>query len=77
MKLTPEGDALWEKTWVEMGRASILCGIGEDGGYYIFGETDSYGAGDRDFFLLKITEDGAQDWYRTYGRSKREWPMGC
>ncbi|MFX1412177.1 MAG: PQQ-binding-like beta-propeller repeat protein, partial [Promethearchaeota archaeon] len=50
--------------------------LADDGGYYVFGETDSYGAGDRDFFLLKITADGAEDWFKTYGRGRREWPYG-
>ncbi len=77
MKLTLEGDVLWERTWGGDGyEQAWSVSLAEDGGYYIFGETDSYGAGDRDFFLLKITKDGAEDWYRTYGRSHREWPFG-
>jgi dipeptidyl aminopeptidase/acylaminoacyl peptidase len=77
MKLTLEGDVLWERTWggdaYEQAWSVVLA---EDGGYYVFGETDSYGAGDRDFFLLKMTEDGSDDWFRTYGRARREWPYG-
>ena len=77
MKLTLDGDVLWEKTWGGDGYEQAWSVTpAEDGGYYIFGETDSYGAGDRDCFLLKITEDGAEEWYRTYGREKREWPYG-
>lgn len=77
MELTLEGDVLWEQTWGGDGyeQAMSVAPVG-DGGYYIFGETDSYGAGDRDFFLLKTSEDGAEDWFRTYGRSRREWPFG-
>jgi outer membrane protein assembly factor BamB len=48
----------------------------EDGGYFIFGETDSYGAGNRDFFLLKIAQDGTEEWFKTYGGTGREWPYG-
>jgi Tol biopolymer transport system component len=77
MKLTLDGDVLWERTWggggYEQADSVVLAG---DGGYYIFGETDSYGAGDRDFFLLKITKDGAEEWFETYGRTRREWPYG-
>jgi dipeptidyl aminopeptidase/acylaminoacyl peptidase len=77
IKLTLEGDVLWEQTWGGDGYEQAMSVVlAEDGGYYIFGETDSYGAGDRDFFLLKITEDGEEDWYRTYGKSRREWPYG-
>jgi len=77
MKLTLDGDVLWEQTWggdgYEQADSVVLAG---DGGYYIFGETDSFGAGDRDFFLLKITEDGTEEWFKTYGGARREWPYG-
>ena len=77
MKLTLDGDVLWEQTWggdgYEQAWSVVLA---EDGDYYIFGETDSYGAGDRDFFLLKIDKDGTEDWFQTYGRARREWPYG-
>ncbi len=77
MKLTLDGEVLWERTWggdgYEQARSVELT---EDGGYYIFGETDSYGAGDRDFFLLKISEDGTEEWFKTYGGARREWPFG-
>jgi len=77
MKLTLNGDVLWEKTWggdgYEQAWSVVLAG---DGGYFIFGETDSYGSGDRDFFLLKISEDGTEEWFQTYGKERREWPYG-
>jgi len=77
MKLTLEGDVLWERTWGGEGyeQAWSVTPAG-DGGYYICGETDSHGAGGRDFFLVKITEHGTDDWFRTYGRARREWPYG-
>jgi outer membrane protein assembly factor BamB len=77
VKLTLDGDVIWERTWggdgYEQAVSVVLAG---DGGYYIFGETDSYGAGNRDFFLLKITTDGAEEWFKTYGGARREWPYG-
>jgi hypothetical protein len=77
MKLTLEGDVLWERTWGGDGYEQAHgVAQAEDGGYYIFGETDSYGAGGRDFFLLKVDQNGAEDWYSTYGREHREWPYG-
>jgi hypothetical protein len=76
-KLTLEGDELWEQTWGGDGYEQALSVAPvEDGGYFIFGETDSYGAGNRDFFLLKITENGSEEWFQTYGRVHREWPYG-
>jgi hypothetical protein len=77
IKLTLNGDVLWEQTWGGDGyEQAWAVALAEEGGYYIFGETDSYGAGGRDFFLLKIDADGNEDWYRTYGGSRREWPYG-
>jgi hypothetical protein len=77
MKLTLDGDLLWERTWggdgYEQAESVALAG---DGGYHIFGETDSHGVGDRDFFLLKIAKDGAEEWFKTYGGTGREWPFG-
>ena len=77
MKLTLAGDVLWEHTWGGDGyEQATAVELAEDGGFYIFGETSSHGAGDRDFFLLKLTADGSADWFRTYGRARREWPYG-
>jgi Tol biopolymer transport system component len=77
MKLTLEGDVLWERTWGGDGyEQAISIAFAGDGGAYVFGETDSYGSGNRDFFLLKTTEDGSEDWFKTYGGSGREWPFG-
>jgi hypothetical protein len=77
MKLTLEGDLLWERTWGGDGyEQAFSVALADDGDYYVFGETDSYGAGDRDFFLLRIAEDGSEEWFKTYGRARREWPYG-
>ncbi|OGN95910.1 MAG: hypothetical protein A2Z77_04115 [Chloroflexi bacterium RBG_13_51_36] len=77
MEFNLDGDVLWELTWGGGGyeQAFSVTPAG-DGGYYVFGETDSYGAGDRDLLLLKITADGTEDWFQTYGGENREWPYG-
>jgi len=77
VKLTLAGEVLWERTWGgDKYEQAWSVTQADDGGYYIFGETDSYGAGDRDFFLLKITADGTEAWYRTYAGERREWTYG-
>ncbi len=38
-----------------------------DGGYVVAGETTSYGAGDKDIFVLKIDVNGIEQWTKTYG----------
>ncbi len=77
MQLSPEGETIWEETWGGDGYEQAWAVTpAADGGYLIFGETDSYGAGDRDFFLLKTDPTGSEEWFRTYGGPLREWPFG-
>jgi len=77
MSFTLDGDVLWETTWGGSGyEQAWAVAPAPDGGYFVFGETDSYGAGDRDFFLLKMSSDGTPVWHRTYGAARREWPYG-
>ena len=72
-----DGATVWERTWGGSGYEQAW-GItpAPDGGYYVLGETDSRGAGNRDFFLLKMSAEGEELWTRTYGTSAREWPFG-
>lgn len=77
MELTLDGEVLWERNWGGDGYEQAWAAeTSEDGGYYVFGETDSYGAGGRDFMLLKVTSEGSEEWLKTYGGEHREWPFG-
>jgi len=72
-----DGRLGWERTWGGDGyEQAWAVARAPDGGFFVFGETDSYGAGNRDFFLLKIDANGAEIWFRTYGTPAREWPFG-
>lgn len=57
-----------ERTWggpdVEEGDE---VAVAPDGSVYVAGTTLSFGAGDRDAFLLKFAPDGSLAWQRTYG----------
>ena len=44
-----------------------------DGGYLVAGYTRSFGAGDRDVWLLKLNSDGTVAWQKTYGGSGDDW----
>ncbi len=72
-----DGTTVWERTWGGSGYEQAW-GItpAPDGSYFVLGETDSRGAGNRDFFLLKMNAEGEELWTRTYGTSAREWPFG-
>jgi hypothetical protein len=48
----------------EEGRAVALA---PDGGYYIFGTTESFGAGQEDFYLVRTDNQGVELWAKTYG----------
>ena len=40
-----------------------------DGGYIVAGQTKSFGAGNEDFWVLKLNSDGSVAWQKTYGGS--------
>jgi len=59
MKLYHDGTINWQKTYggIDQDRAFSLQQIPE-GGYVIAGETMSYGAGEYDFWILKLDSNG-------------------
>lgn len=68
LKLEPGGAVEWQKTYGESGYdppQSIQQTT--DGGYIVAGETDSFGAGEEDFLVLKLRPDGTVEWQKTYG----------
>jgi hypothetical protein len=62
------GNQIWERTY---GGSQYDSGIDllqtSDGGFLLLGWTYSYGAGQRDFYLIKTDSLGNQQWQRTYG----------
>ena len=74
VKLNPEGSIDWQKVYGGIGQdkaASIEQT--SDLGFIIAGETNSFGAGFRDIWLLKLNPDGTIDWQKTYGGINHEW----
>jgi hypothetical protein len=59
---------MWSRTYGGTGddKARSLV-VTSDGGYAIAGFTDSFGAGDRDFWLVKTDACGNMQWNKTYG----------
>ena len=43
-----------------------------DGGYALAGITNSYGAGDDDFYVVKIDDEGEVIWTRTFGEESND-----
>ncbi len=65
-----EGDSLWSMVYggVEYDAANSITAT-NDGGYIISGNTESFGAGDLDWYVIKTDADGDTQWTRTYGWS--------
>jgi hypothetical protein len=62
------GDTLWTKRLIGEGHEGVAS-VQEiyDGCYIIAGWTESYGVGNRDFYVIKMNEDGDTLWTKTYG----------
>jgi len=68
VKLDAKGNLQWTKTiggknW-DVGRSLIQT---SDGGYAIAGETNSFGAGDYDVYVVKLDAKGNLQWTKTIG----------
>jgi len=68
VKLDSTYSVEWEKTIGGLGDEfsySVVCA--DDGGYVVGAVTDSFGAGENDFWALKLDADGNLVWQYTYG----------
>jgi predicted secreted protein len=68
VKTGADGVAYWAKTYggTSDEHAYVVVQT-SDGGYALAGYTDSFGAGNRDFYLVKTDADGNMEWSKTYG----------
>lgn len=68
LKVDGNGDTIWTRkyggdAWDFFYQAVAL----NDGGFALFGQTYSYGAGEGDYYLVRIDAAGDTIWTRTYG----------
>ncbi len=68
VRIDEQGDVLWTQTYggPEYEYVHSIQAT-DDGGYIVFAYTISYGAGSRDFYLMKVNQSGDSLWARTYG----------
>ncbi|MCB1060419.1 MAG: T9SS type A sorting domain-containing protein [Calditrichaeota bacterium] len=68
VKTSANGDSLWSRTYGGSGDEFFeSAALTSDGGVILAGMTDSYGAGGRDFWIVKTNENGDSLWSRTFG----------
>jgi hypothetical protein len=74
LKLTSSGDIEWQRTYGgSTSDNAYSVQQTSDGGYIVAGETESFGAGNDDIWVLKLSSTGTIDWQRTYGGSGDDW----
>jgi hypothetical protein len=68
IKTDTNGTLLWKKTFGGSGW-DVGCSVQQtsDGGYIIAGNTDSFGAGGDDVYLIKTDSAGTLTWQKTFG----------
>lgn len=74
LKYNTNGTLLWNTTWggpdYDVARGIGALSTGES---IVCGNTESYGAGHNDFFLLKIDTNGILIWNTTWGGAEYDW----
>ncbi len=65
----------WARTYGDTGDDEFPIAIQtSDGGYIVAGDTDSFGAGGYDIWVIKIDSDGIVEWQYAYGGTGNEYP---
>jgi len=73
LRLDRNGNPQWGKTYGGLGLGEALSiQQTSDGGYIVAGETWSFGAGDSDFWVLKLDRNGDVQWQKAYGGPSEE-----
>jgi len=76
LKTDNNGEFQWYKTYGGYKTDKASCIIqSDDGGFLIVGESNSFGAGGYDFWLVKTDSNGFMEWNRTFGGVNMEYPQ--
>lgn len=73
-KITVNGEMIWSRSFGGAGSDNSYSMIQtSDNNYVIAGSTESFGAGGKDVYLIKINSDGDTIWTRTFGGASDDW----
>ena len=73
IKINEKGKEVWVQTYGGPSRdvGASVCPAPE-GGFYVVGSTQSFGAGEEDVYLIKTDAEGNEIWSRTFGGERSE-----
>jgi beta-lactamase regulating signal transducer with metallopeptidase domain/peroxiredoxin len=76
IKTDGEGNLKWQRAFGGKGKdyGKSICQT-SDGGYVIVGETESFGSGKVDVYLIKTDGEGNLEWQKTFGGEGEDY--GC
>jgi len=73
LRVDADGDTLWTRTFGGAGfEGAYSVQPIAGGGYILAGETESFGAGSRDVYLIKTDTNGNALWSKTFGGTDRD-----
>lgn len=73
VSFSSSGNILWQKTYGGRYNEEAFGILQDpDGQFVVLGETQSYGAGNRDVWLIKVDSMGNIQWQKTYGTSQED-----
>lgn len=73
LKTDHNGSLLWQKAYGKSAKESVVCSIpGWTGGHIIAGNTESFGAGLQDVWLMNLDQEGNIFWQKAFGSSESD-----
>ena len=73
LNIDTQGDTIWTKSYGgELTDDGVDIHQTSDGGYFVIGNTNSFGTGLTDIWLLRTDADGDTLWTRTFGDSSQD-----
>lgn len=73
IKLNAKGNIVWQKTYGGAGEDGVYSiQQTSDSGYIVAGFTNCFGAGGKDFWVIKLNNDGLITWQKAYGGTSDE-----